>query len=72
MIIGVKMYGCKCDNCGKRWICDHYGWTAMTDQMSMEQAVEDDWHTEGKKHFCTDCFAGFDDNDEMILNKIEI
>jgi hypothetical protein len=42
----------------------------MTDQISMEQALEDDWHTEGKKHYCTDCFAGFDDNDEMILNKI--
>lgn len=72
MIVEVKMYACKCDNCGKQWEDDHYGWTAMTDEFSIKQMIaeEDGWHEEDGKHYCNDCFQGYDDNDEVMLREL--
>lgn len=69
MIHKVEMYACKCDNCGKEWEDEHYGWVAMTDEFSIKQMLseEDEWYVEGDKHYCGDCFGGFDDDDNIII-----
>lgn len=71
MIVEVTMYGCKCDNCGKEWVDDNYGWTAMTDEASMKQLIsdEDGWEEVDGKHYCDDCFMGWDDEDNVILKE---
>lgn len=70
MIYSVTMYSCKCDHCGKQFVFDDY-MIALEDETTMEFAVNDsDWeHTEDDKHYCPDCFEGFDD-DDIILKKL--
>lgn len=77
MIHPVTFYGATCDNCGKSWFNDHYGWSAMSDESSMKQMLSDDeWHfgdgQEGEegKHYCPDCFE-FDDDDQFILKPVK-
>lgn len=64
------MYGCKCDHCGKEWTTDEYnGFVAFSDESGMRATMQEDtdWHTEEGKHYCPDCFGGFDDEDNLIL-----
>jgi hypothetical protein len=68
MIFPVTMYSAKCDNCGKEWIDEVNCFCAFTDENSMAENVnnDDDWHNEGDKHYCKDCFT-FDDEDNLIV-----
>lgn len=71
MITKKEMHGCKCDNCGKEWIDEHRGIVAFTDESGIKEALNDDtdWYTDADKHYCPDCFDGFDDEDNLILKK---
>lgn len=70
MIHEVTMYSISCDNCNKDYYNDHHGWSAMNDQIGIQELVdEDDWHTEGEKHYCPDCFI-IDDEDNLIIKKL--
>lgn len=74
MIRPVTMYECICDNCGKTWEDEHYGWCAMTDGSSCDQmATDSGWHKleEYNTHICTECFGGFDDDDNVIIKNVE-
>ena len=67
MIHEVTMHGATCDNCGDAWYNDHYGWSAMSDDSSLKQMLYDDeWHTDGDKHYCPNCYT-LDDDDNLIL-----
>jgi len=69
MIVELKMYGCKCDNCGAQWEDD--GRVAFTDETGMESNVDEDseWHTEDDKHYCAGCWR-YNDEDELEISKI--
>jgi hypothetical protein len=71
MIKPIQMYACYCDNCGKRWE-DGDGLCAYLEEEAMHDMVADDsdWHIEADKHYCPDCFKGYDDNDKIILLKL--
>lgn len=78
MIIKVEMFGCTCDNCGERWVDEHNGFAAFTDETSMNNMMGDDteWYTDHQdkaenKHYCPKCWS-FDDDDNLVLRKIEI
>lgn len=75
MIQPVTMYAAECDNCGKGWENDHYGWTALTDESSLRQTLTDDkWHigdgVEGEegKTYCPSCWQR-DDEDVFVISK---
>lgn len=63
------MYGVNCDNCGKEWIDEDNGFVAFTDKSGINEYLTEDceWHTQEDKHYCPDCFRGFDDDDNIIL-----
>lgn len=75
MITEVKMFGCKCDNCGNTWKDEHNGLVAFTDKLSMETVLGDEdgeaWHIDRNftphRHYCDDCWC-IDENDKLILN----
>lgn len=52
MIQEVIMYGATCDNCGEAWYNDHYGWSAMNDELGLKEMISnDEWHADGDKHY---------------------
>lgn len=69
MIIEVKMYTVKCDNCGEEWETDEYsGWNDP--DYAWDCASEDDWIEDEKvkdKHYCKECYS-YDDDDNVIIN----
>jgi hypothetical protein len=71
MIYPKTMYAAKCDNCGKEWVDEDNGYFAFTDESSITDNVnnDDEWHNEGDKHYCKDCYS-FDDNDTLIIKTI--
>ncbi len=75
MIIPIAMYGCECDSCGKRWIDDHHGYVAFTDECSMSHQLEDDeeWlvvpGVPNDKHYCPDCVSYDDDTGDAIIDE---
>ncbi|MEH0153751.1 hypothetical protein V6R21_06355 [Limibacter armeniacum] len=63
MIKEVIGYGAECDNCKKDWVNDCMGWGSMSDEVSMKHELSnDDWLSEGDKHYCPDCWS-YDDNE---------
>jgi hypothetical protein len=80
MIYPITMYACKCDNCGKLYDIDgNGGGYAYEDVGSIALMVFEDetWHIEWgtkkipDKHYCPDCFGGFDDEDKLIINPMK-
>ncbi len=77
MIQEVTMYAATCDNCGRDWENDTYGWSALTDRSSMRDTlIDDEWHigdgVEGEegKTYCPNCF-GLDDDDKFYLKSVK-
>lgn len=77
MIYSSKMYACRCDNCGSDYEMRPYGndgWgiKVLYDAESlMASDVDDsDWHTEDDKHYCPECFKGFDAEDKLVLRDL--
>lgn len=72
MIHEKIMYGVTCDNCGAEWMDEDNGFVAFTDKCSISESLSEDyeWHTERDKHYCPDCFRGFDDDDNLILKSL--
>lgn len=70
MIKKIKMFTVICNNCKKQWVDEDNGLTAMTDKSSMIDVIEEDsdWHVEGDKHYCPDCYKGFDEDDNLLIN----
>lgn len=77
MIHKVTMYSATCDNCNKKWSDEHYGWTALSDELSMENILnEEGWHMGDEENnegvnfecYCPDCWS-YDDNDNFVLSK---
>lgn len=67
MISEVTFYAATCDNCKKEWFNDHFGWSAMNDEISiLEMLSDDEWECIGDNHYCPDCYE-YDDNDELII-----
>lgn len=65
----VEMFMATCDNCGSHWEDDNSGICAMTDELSIKEQINNEsWHTDGDKHYCSECWS-YDDNDEIILKK---
>lgn len=66
MIITEKFYAVECDVCGKQ--SENYdGICFWADkETSEEQAMDNELHEEGNKHYCPNCHS-FDDNDELII-----
>jgi len=72
MIKPIEMFAVICDNCGEQYIDDYNGFCAWDDDMGAEAAIQDDesWHSApDEKHYCSKCFKGFDDSDNIILDK---
>lgn len=66
MIKEVKMYTVICDNCGKD-VCENAEYSCWNDEIyAKDTAMEDDWITEGEKHYCTDCYE-YDGEDNLII-----
>lgn len=67
MITTRKMYGCKCDGCGERWI-DFNGFVAFPDTESIQQEIDDDptWEAIDDKHYCPNCWA-WDEEGNLII-----
>ena len=65
MIKEVTMYTVVCDNCGHT--LDDGDYSCYSDAgYARDNAMDSDWHEEGSRHYCPDCFF-FDDNDKLIL-----
>lgn len=70
MIHEIKMYGAKCDSCGVQWSDEDSGIVAFTDRSSMHyMLINSFWAEEKGKHYCGNCFGGYDDDDNLIINK---
>lgn len=67
MIYEVKMFSGKCDACGEEWVDEHNGYVAFTDKSSMrENMMNDEWHREGDKDYCPNCYKLDEETDEYI------
>lgn len=69
MIKEVKMYTVICDNCGKDCNADSEYSCWSDDTFARDCAMEDDWITEGDKHYCPQCYS-YNDNDELELKPV--
>lgn len=68
MIQKVEMYTVSCDHCQLDIGMDSE-YSCWNDELSAEeQAMESEWHKEGSKHYCPDCY-GWDDEDNFFLNQ---
>ncbi len=72
MIYEEIMYGIRCDRC--REIYENGNdYTVSSDKEEMVQdAIDDDWHTEGKRHYCPNCYTRHpqeDSDDDKIVVK---
>ena len=72
MIKEVTMFAMFCDNCGKQHEDGDAGFCAWSDDVgAVESAREDGWYEGDYGNFyCPDCYS-FDDDDNLILRKIE-
>lgn len=68
MIHKVEMYSCNCDNCGDGWGDEIIAYA--NPELTREAVLDSDWHEEGNKYYCPDCYA-FDDKDNLILKQID-
>ena len=68
MIKEIIMYTVACDNCGRDVNRDLEFSCWADKQTSVDIAQDLDWHKEGEKHYCPNCFE-FDDNDKLIIKK---
>lgn len=71
MIVKVKMFACKCDNCKEQYVDDYSGFTAMTDKFGIKVLVGEDseWHTENNElHYCPKCYKGHDEEDNLLID----
>lgn len=67
MIQEVKMFTVVCDNCGED-IGATSEYSCWNDEFyAEEKAMDSDWHREGDKHYCPDCFS-HDDDDNLIID----
>jgi len=67
MIKEVKMFTVICDNC-KADSNRNSEYSCWNDEgTARDTAMESDWHEEGDKHYCPDCF-NVDDNDNVTIN----
>jgi hypothetical protein len=66
MIDIVKMYTLICDSCGADAFEGNEFSATSNQQYAVSCAEEEDWHTEGNKHYCPDCYE-FDDEDNLVL-----
>lgn len=67
MINKLKMYGIKCDGCGKQFIDESTGWMGFTEKDQISDAAQDcGWKYKDNKDFCPDCHA-YDDDGELII-----
>jgi len=74
MIYETKMYSAKCDHCQTKWVDEHTGFVAFTDESFMKDTLLDsDWIEGGGElgkdgeYFCPECFA-YDRLGNPILN----
>ena len=67
MIKEIIMYTVVCDNCGKdaNEDTDYSCWNDKN--YAEDSAIEDDWVKEDNKHYCKNCFMGYDDDDKLII-----
>lgn len=69
MIQEVTMYTVVCDNC-KKSAGENSEYAAWSDESSAKDvAMDSGYITEGKKHYCSDCFF-YGDNDELIIKQL--
>ena len=67
MIKEIKMYTVVCDNCG-RDVNEDADYSCWEDKgYAEDSAMESDWKKEDNKHYCTNCFVGYDKEDELII-----
>ena len=71
MITKITAYGCVCDNCAKDWIDQENGIACYVDELAMKNEINDDedWTVDNGKHYCSDCFKGFDEDDNVIIDQ---
>lgn len=67
MLVEKIMFTCICDNCKKN-LLEGADYSCVQKEWIEDEILNSDWHIEGDKHFCNDCF-NYDDNDELIINK---
>ncbi len=72
MIYPVTMYSAKCDSCDTDWEHWNEGWTAMADELTIEEELDNHgWATisgDPDKHYCENCFTR-DDEGNVILKQ---
>lgn len=68
MIIKEQFYGVECDNCSE--IFEDF--SGISFRARSEDIVEDvkecEWHVDGEKHYCKNCFH-VDDDDNVIIHE---
>jgi hypothetical protein len=66
MIQPITMYEAECDNCGEQYVT-YDGICAYHEAEQMkERLMEAEWHTDGDKHYCPECWS-LNDNDEVVI-----
>lgn len=56
MITEIKMYGCKCDNCGAEWSWVGGELITKTQPNEVARCVKiEGWSIRGEKHYCKNC-----------------
>ena len=69
MIIKEYFYSIECDNCKEiaQSAEDLDAW--LSDELAAkENAMETEWHTDGDKHYCPDCYF-IDSEDKLIIKQ---
>lgn len=69
MIDKVECVTLSCDNCKKDFE-NYNGFTIFLEESTAkDEASNDDWYTDGDKHYCPDCYT-LDDDDNLIIKPI--
>lgn len=64
----VECFAISCDNCHDVYE-NNSGYSLFADEQATNEELNDDeWLTQGEKHYCPLCYS-YNDNDELIINK---